>query len=101
MNQTVEMPCRLLDLLSHIVIAVQVEDIGDKVKSVLIILDIRVEPSKVEAVREIVLVNFAEIFVSSGRDELHVYLSANVFYWYLNNNTGAKKDRAHHKKKSQ
>lgn len=90
MNQTVEMPCGLLDLLPHIVIAVQVEDISDKVKSVLIVLDVRIETSKVEAIREIVFVDLAEIFVASRRDELPANLSAHViFYLYLNNSTKA------------
>lgn len=59
------MSCRLLDLLSHVIVTVQVKDISDEVKGVLIILDIRVEPSKIEAVREIVFVDLAEIFIAS------------------------------------
>ena len=59
------MPCRFLNLFSHIIVTIQVEDISDEVKSVLIILDIRIESSQVEAVREIVFVNLAEIFISS------------------------------------
>lgn len=91
MNQTVEMPCGLLDLLPHIVIAVQVEDISDKVKSVLIVLDVRIETSKVEAIREIVLVDLAEVLVSSGRDELHAGLLASVhLHWNFNKSIGAK-----------
>ena len=59
------MPCRFLNLFSHIIVTIQVKDIGDEVKSVLIILDIRVESSQVEAVRKIVFVNLAEIFIPS------------------------------------
>ncbi len=85
------MPCRFLDLLPHIIVTVKVKDISDEVKSILIILDIRIEPSKVEAIREIVFVDLAEIFVASRRDELWGDLSASVrFYWYLIDNTRAK-----------
>ncbi len=78
MDQAVQVPCRLLDLLPHIIVAIQVKDISDEVKSVLIILDVRVEPSKVEAVCEVVFIDLAKVFIASGRDELHVDLSASV-----------------------
>lgn len=64
------MSCRLLDLLPHIIVAVEVEDVGDQVQCVLVILDIGVEAREVEAVRQVILVNLAEIFVSSRGDEL-------------------------------
>ena len=57
---------RFLDLLSHIIVTVEVEDIGDEVKGVLIVLDIRIEPSQIEAVCEIIFVDFAEVFIASG-----------------------------------
>lgn len=68
------MPCRFFDLLSHIIVTIQVEDISDKIKSVLVVLDICIEPSKIKAVREVVLVNLAEVFVASRRNELQVDL---------------------------
>ena len=70
------MPCRFLDLLSHVIVTVQVKDISDEVKSVLIILDIRVEPGKVEAVCEIVFVDLAKVLIATRRDELHTDRSA-------------------------
>lgn len=72
------MPCRLLDLLSHVIITVQIKDVSDEVKSVLIILDICVEPSEIEAVCEIVFVDLAEVFIASRRYELHADLSASA-----------------------
>ena len=74
MDQAVQVPCRFLDLLSHIIVTIQVKDISDEIESVLIILDVRIEPSKVESVCEIVFVDLAEIFIASRRDELHAYL---------------------------
>ena len=72
------MSCRFLDLLSHVIITIQVENVSDEVKSVLIVLDICIEASKVEAVGEIVFVDFAEVFIASRRYELHVDLSVSV-----------------------
>ena len=59
------MPRRFLDLLSHIIIAVQVKHISDEVEGVLIVLDIGIESSKVETVGEVVFVNLAKVFIAS------------------------------------
>ena len=75
------MPCRFLDLLPHIIVTVKVKDISDEVKSILVILNIRIEPSKVEAIREVVFVDLTEIFVASRRDELHGDLLASVRFY--------------------
>ncbi|KAI4141541.1 MAG: hypothetical protein LQ341_003499 [Variospora aurantia] len=64
-HQSVEVAGRLLDLLPHVVIAVKVEDIGDKVEGVLVVLDVGVEAGEVEAVGQILLVNLAEVFVAA------------------------------------
>ena len=72
------MPCRFLNLFSHIIVTVQVKDIGDEIKSVLIILDICIESSKVESVCEVVFVDLAEVLIASRRDELRTNLSASV-----------------------
>lgn len=56
---------RLLDGLSHLVIAVEVEDIGDKVEGILIVLDLGVEARQVEAVGQVVFVDLAEVLVAS------------------------------------
>jgi len=74
------MPRRLLDLLPHIIIAVEVENISNKVKGVLIVLDVGIESSQIEAVGEIVFIDFAKVFVASRRDELEKELLA---LWFL------------------
>jgi hypothetical protein len=68
--EPVEVPRRLLNLLAHLVVAVKVEDIGDEVERVLVVLDFGVEACEVEAVGEVLFVDFAEVFVASGGDEL-------------------------------
>lgn len=50
MNQPIEMTSGLLNLLAHVIIAIKVEDIGDKVEGILIILDVGVEAGEIEAV---------------------------------------------------
>lgn len=56
---------RLLNLLSHLVITIEIEHIGDEIECVLVILDVGVEAREVEAVREVVFVDFAEVFVTA------------------------------------
>lgn len=70
MHQAVERPCRLLNLFPHLIVTVHVENVSHKVKSVLIVRNICVESSQVEAVREIVFVDITEVFVSPRRNEL-------------------------------
>ena len=65
MHQTIQMTGRLLDLLPHLIVTVQIEDIGDKVEGVLVVLNIGVEACKVEAVGEIVFVDFAKVLVAA------------------------------------
>ena len=55
---------RFLDLLTHLIIAVEVEDIGDKVESILVVLNVSVEAGEVEAVGQIVFIDLAEIFIA-------------------------------------
>ena len=64
------MPGRLLNLLPHLIVAVEVKDVGDEVEGILVVLDIGVEPCKIEAVGEVVFVYLAEVFVAAGGDEL-------------------------------
>lgn len=68
----------LFNLLAHVVIAIKVEDVGDKVESILIVLDIGVETSEIEAVSQVVFVNLAEILVAAGGDELGYRRKASV-----------------------
>lgn len=65
MDQAVEMSCGLFDLLSHVVFAIQIEDIGDQVEGILVVLDVGVEARKVEAVGQVVFVDLAEVFIAS------------------------------------
>lgn len=50
MHQAVEVPCRFLDLLSHVIVDLHIEYIGDEIQGVLIVLDFRIEARQVEAV---------------------------------------------------
>ena len=68
--EAVEVPGRLLDLFAHLVFAVEVEDICDEIKCVLIILHFSVEAGEIETVGQIFFVDLAKVFVATGGDEL-------------------------------
>jgi hypothetical protein len=70
MNEAVKMPSRLLDLLPHIIVAVEVKDIGDQIERILIVLNFSVQSRQVEAIGQVFFVNLAEVFVAAGGDEL-------------------------------
>ena len=70
------MPRTLLDLFSHIVVHFHVEYVRYQVQRILVVLYFRVQASQVESVREIVLIDLAEVFIPSRRDEL--YRTSNV-----------------------
>ena len=78
MNETVEVSGGLLDGLAHVVFAVEVEDIGNEVEGVLIVVDFGVQAGEVEAVGEVLFVDFAEVFVAAGGDELGEIKSVGV-----------------------
>lgn len=49
-HQPVQVSCTLLDCLPHLIVAIKVEDIGDEVERILVVLNLRVESGEVEAV---------------------------------------------------
>jgi hypothetical protein len=59
------MPRRLLDCFPHVVVTVKVKDIGDKVERVLVVLYLSIQAREVEAVGQVFLVDFAEVFVAA------------------------------------
>jgi hypothetical protein len=63
-HEPVQVPRRLLNLLAHLVVALDVEHVGDELERVLVVLDLGVEPRQVEPVRQVVLVDVAEVLVA-------------------------------------
>jgi hypothetical protein len=59
------MPCRLLDLFPHIIVAVEVEHVRYEIECILIVLNFGIQAREVEAIGEVFFVNLAEVFVSS------------------------------------
>lgn len=70
MYQAIQVPCRLFNGFPHVIVAVEVEYICDEVERVLVVLNFGVQTSQVEAVGEVVFVDFAKVFIASGGDEL-------------------------------
>lgn len=59
------MPRTLLNRLPHLIVAVKIENIGDEIESVLVVLDLGVETCEVEAVGQVVLVDLAEVLIAA------------------------------------
>ena len=59
------MSSRLLDLLPHIIVAVEVKKVRDEIQSILIELNFGVETSQVESIRQVLFVNLAEVLVAA------------------------------------
>lgn len=66
------MSCRLLDLLAHVVFALQIEHVRDEVERILVVLYLGVEASEVEAIRQVLFVHVTKVLVSSRIDELRL-----------------------------
>jgi hypothetical protein len=65
MNQAIQMPRRLFNLFSLVVVAVQVEHVCDKVERILVILDLGIQAGQVESVCQVVFVDLAKVLVPS------------------------------------
>lgn len=69
-DKAVKVAGRLLDGLAHVIVTIEVEDVGDQVERILIVLDFGVQAREVEPICEVLLVDLAEVLVTSGGDEL-------------------------------
>jgi len=70
MYEAVQLPGRVLYLISELVVAVHVEDVGDEVEGILVVADLEIEACEVEAVGEIIFVDLTEVLVALGGEEL-------------------------------
>lgn len=70
MYQAVQVARRLFDCFSHVIFAVEIEDVRNEVESVLVVVDLRLKPSEVEAIGEIFFIYLAEVFIAPRRYEL-------------------------------
>jgi len=64
-DETIEVPGGLFYRLSHIIVAVEIEDVGDEIERILVVLDFRVKASQVKSIRQVILVDLAEVLVAS------------------------------------
>ena len=65
MNETIKVARRLLNGLSHVILAIKVEDICDQIQCMLVIVHFGLQASQIESVREIFFIDLAEVFVAS------------------------------------
>lgn len=66
------MACALLDLVPHVVVDFHIEDVCDEIESILIVLNLGVQTSEIEAIRQVVFVDLTEVFIAAGRYELAI-----------------------------
>jgi hypothetical protein len=76
MNKPIQVPCRLLYSLPHFIITIQIENISNEVKGILIVLDFGIKTRQIEPVSEVVFVDLAKVLVAPGRDELRTKVLA-------------------------
>lgn len=62
--KSIEVPRRLLNRLSHLIVTIQVKDICDQVERILVVLDFGIEAREIKTISEVVFVDFAKIFVA-------------------------------------
>lgn len=70
MDKSVQVASRFLDLLTKVVVRIEVENVGHEVQCILIVRDLGVKAGKVETIGQVFLVDFAKVLVSAGRNEL-------------------------------
>jgi hypothetical protein len=66
MNQAIEVTGGLFDLLAQIIVGVKIENVRHKVKGVLVVGNLGVQPGEVKPIGQVVLVDFAEVFITAG-----------------------------------
>lgn len=65
MNQSIQVSSRLLNCLPHVIVAVKIEDVGDQVESILVVLNVGIEACQVESVGKVVFVDLAKVLIAS------------------------------------
>ena len=70
MDEPIKVSCRFLDLFSHLIVAVEVEDICNQLECILIVLHLGVEAGQIESIGKVVFIDLAEVFVAAGGYEL-------------------------------
>lgn len=70
MDEAIQMPGRLFNRLSHLIVAVEIEHVGYQVEGILVVLHFGVEARQVEAICQIFFIDLAEVLVAARGDEL-------------------------------
>ncbi len=65
-------------MFPHFIVTFQVENVSDQFERVLVVVEIGIESCQIKAVRKVVFIDLAKVFVASRRDELLTHTSANV-----------------------
>lgn len=65
MNEAVEVTGGFLNLLAKVIVGIKVKHVGDQIKRVLIVLDLGIEASQVEAIGEVFLIDLAKVLITA------------------------------------
>jgi hypothetical protein len=65
MDEPVQMPGRFLYRFAHLIVAVEVEHVRNKVEGILVVLHLVVEACQVEAIGQVLFVDLAEVLVAA------------------------------------
>lgn len=68
-NKPIKMPSRLLYRLSGFIVTFEVENVRDKIKRVLVVVNLLLESGEVEPVSQVFFVDFAKVFVAARGNE--------------------------------
>ena len=55
---------RLFNLRTHVIVTFNVKHVGDEIKCMVVVLDFYIEAGEIEAIGEVVFINFAKVFVA-------------------------------------
>ena len=66
MNQSIEVTGGFFDLLTQIVVGIKVENVSHKVKGVLVVGNLGVQPGEVKPIGQVILVDFAKVFITAA-----------------------------------
>jgi hypothetical protein len=71
-DEAIQVPGRFFYCLPHLIVAVEIEHVGNEVEGILVVLDLRVQACEVEPICEVVFVDFAKVFIAARGYELEV-----------------------------
>jgi hypothetical protein len=77
------MPRTLFNLFPHLIVAFDIQYVGNKFQSILVVLNLRLQTSEVESVREVVFIDLAKVFVAACCYKLFTTIVSTPLFNYV------------------